>query len=58
MEAFIDSVGGDGFMLSPIYCPGAIERFVAEVVPQLQQRGRMRTEYVGNTLRDHLRQDE
>jgi len=58
MEAFIDTVGGDGFMLSPIYCPGAIERFVAEVVPQLQQRGRMRTEYVGNTLRDHLRQDE
>ena len=35
MEAFIDAVGGDGFMLSPIYCPGAIERFVNEVVPEL-----------------------
>ena len=58
MEAFIDTVGGDGFMLSPIYCPGAIERFVATVVPELQRRGRMRTEYVGKTLRDILRQDE
>ena len=28
------TVGGDGFMLSPIYCPGAIERFVDEVVPR------------------------
>ena len=58
MEAFIDTVGGDGFMLSPIYCPGAIERFVDEVVPQLQRRGRMRTEYAGTTLRDILRQDD
>ena len=58
MEAFIDAVGGDGFMLSPIYCPGAIERFVDEVVPELQRRGRMRTEYAGGTLRDILRQDE
>ena len=24
LEAFFDEVGGDGFMLSPIYCPGAI----------------------------------
>ena len=24
MEAFIDIAGGDGFMLSPNYCPGAI----------------------------------
>ena len=58
MEAFIDAVGGDGFMLSPIYCPGAIERFVDEVVPELQRRGRMRTEYAGVTLRDILRQDD
>jgi long-chain alkane monooxygenase len=58
MEAFIDRVGGDGFMLSPIYSPGAIERFVDEVVPQLQRRGRMRTEYAGTTLRDILRQDD
>jgi len=58
MEAFIDAVGGDGFMLSPIYCPGAIERFVDEVVPEFQRRGRMRTEYAGATLRDILRQED
>ncbi len=57
MEAFIDEVGGDGFMLSPIYCPGAIEEFVDEVVPELQRRGRFRTAYEGTTLADHLAQD-
>src|SRR5262245_17302048 len=58
MEAFIAAVGGDGFMLSPIYCPGAIERFVNEVVPELQRRGRMRVQYAGKTLRDILRQED
>jgi FMN-dependent oxidoreductase (nitrilotriacetate monooxygenase family) len=58
MEAFIDAVGGDGFMLSPIYNPGAIERFVDEVVPELQRRGRIRTEYAGATLREVLRQED
>jgi FMN-dependent oxidoreductase (nitrilotriacetate monooxygenase family) len=56
MEAFIDAVGGDGFVLSPIYCPGAIEAFVDHVVPELQRRGRVRSEYVGATLREVLRE--
>jgi long-chain alkane monooxygenase len=57
MEAFIDAVGGDGFVLSPIYCPGAIEAFVDHVVPELQRRGRVRSEYAGATLREVLRQE-
>jgi long-chain alkane monooxygenase len=57
MEAFIDAVGGDGFVLSPIYCPGAIEVFVDHVVPELQRRGRVRNEYAGATLREVLRQE-
>jgi alkanesulfonate monooxygenase SsuD/methylene tetrahydromethanopterin reductase-like flavin-dependent oxidoreductase (luciferase family) len=57
MEAFIDAVGGDGFVLSPIYCPGAIEEFADHVVPELQRRGRVRSEYVGATLREVLRQE-
>jgi FMN-dependent oxidoreductase (nitrilotriacetate monooxygenase family) len=57
MEAFIDTVGGDGFVLSPIYCPGAIEAFVDHVVPELQRRGRVRREYAGATLREVLRQE-
>ena len=58
LEAYFDFVGGDGFMLSPIYCPGAIEEFVDLVVPELQRRGRFRREYAGKTQRDHLSQDD
>ena len=57
LEAYFDAVGGDGFMLSPIDCPGAIEEFVDLVVPELQRRGRFRHEYAGTTQRDHLAQD-
>ncbi|MGE0769229.1 MAG: NtaA/DmoA family FMN-dependent monooxygenase [Hyphomicrobiaceae bacterium] len=56
MEAYISHVGGDGFMISPIDCPGAIEDFVASIVPELQRRGQMRTAYAGTTLKAHLAQ--
>ena len=52
----IVALGGDGFMLSPIHCPGSIDDFVDHVIPELQRRGRVRTEYTGSTIRDHLRQ--
>ncbi len=58
LEAFMETAGGDGFMLSPIYCPGAIEEFVDQVVPELQRRGLYRSEYRGRTQRDHLRQED
>ncbi|HYE92095.1 MAG TPA: NtaA/DmoA family FMN-dependent monooxygenase, partial [Terriglobales bacterium] len=58
MEDYFDKVGGDGFMLSPIYSPGAIEEFVDEVVPELQRRGRYRRDYTGTTQRDHLMQED
>jgi len=56
LEAYVDHVGGDGFMLSPISSPGAIEDFVDYVVPELQRRGRYRRDYAGTTQRDHLRE--
>lgn len=56
MEAFFDAAGGDGFMLSPIYCPGAIEEFCDLVVPELQRRGRFRRAYEGRTARAILRE--
>ncbi len=56
MEAFMAHVGGDGFMVSAIDCPGAIEEFVDLVVPELQRRGLVRTSYAGRTLRAHLAQ--
>ncbi len=58
MEAFIETAGGDGFMLSPIYCPGAIEEFVDQIVPELQRRGLYRTAYKGTTQREILRQED
>jgi FMN-dependent oxidoreductase (nitrilotriacetate monooxygenase family) len=58
MEDYFDRVGGDGFMLTPIYCPGAIEEFVDLVVPELQRRGRFRHDYTGTTQRDHLMQED
>jgi alkanesulfonate monooxygenase SsuD/methylene tetrahydromethanopterin reductase-like flavin-dependent oxidoreductase (luciferase family) len=58
LEAHCTRVGGDGFMLSPIYSPGAIEEFVDLVVPVLQRRGLFRREYRGTTQREHLRQDD
>lgn len=54
MSDFIDAVGGDGFLLSPAYIPGSTEEFCELVVPLLQQRGRIRSEYVNGTLRDNL----
>lgn len=57
LEAYFDFVGGDGFMLSPIYSPGAIEEFADLVVPELQRRGRFRRAYAGRTQRDLLRQE-
>ena len=57
LEAYFDAVGGDGFMISPIYSPGAIEEFADLVVPELQRRGRFRRDYVGTTQRDHLNQE-
>jgi long-chain alkane monooxygenase len=57
LEAFFKTAGGDGFMLSPIYSPGAIEEFVDEVVPELQRRGLARTQYVGQTQREILAQN-
>ena len=58
MEAFMDTVGGDGFMLTPIYSPGAIDEFVDKLVPEFQRRGLYRTEYKGRTQREILRQED
>jgi alkanesulfonate monooxygenase len=41
-------------MLTMPYTPGAIEEFVALVIPVLQKRGLFREEYRGETLREIL----
>jgi FMN-dependent oxidoreductase (nitrilotriacetate monooxygenase family) len=56
LEAYFERTGGDGFMLTAAYTPGAVTDFVDLVVPLLQKRGRFRADYAGTTLREHLRQ--
>ena len=44
----------DGFMIIPSITPTGLDRFVDEVVPELQNRGSYRTEWTGHTLRENL----
>ncbi|WP_338087783.1 NtaA/DmoA family FMN-dependent monooxygenase [Nocardioides lijunqiniae] len=57
IETFLDDGGADGFILLATYTPGCFEEFVDLVVPELQRRGRYRTEYPARTLRDNIRHD-
>jgi len=43
----------DGFNVMPAVLPSGLELFAEHVVPILQRRGLMRTEYEGTTLREH-----
>jgi alkanesulfonate monooxygenase SsuD/methylene tetrahydromethanopterin reductase-like flavin-dependent oxidoreductase (luciferase family) len=52
MDSYVQSDACDGFVLVPH--PRALDEFVDEVVPLLQERGALRTEYDGTTLRAHL----
>jgi FMN-dependent oxidoreductase (nitrilotriacetate monooxygenase family) len=54
MEAWIDAEACDGFNITPTHLPGGCEDFVNLVIPELQRRGRFRTEYEGKTLRENL----
>lgn len=53
-EEWFQSRACDGFnVFIPVY-PGGLDTFVDQVVPELQRRGLLRTEYQGHTLREHL----
>jgi alkanesulfonate monooxygenase len=54
MEGWFLEGGADGFNLFPHYLPGSLDEFVDHVVPLLQRRGLLRTEYAGTTLRENL----
>ena len=54
IERWVEAGASDGFLLSPLLFPGDVDDFVDLVVPELQSRGRFRTEYTGDTLREHL----
>jgi len=48
-----DRGAADGFNIMPAVLPRGLTEFVDLVVPILQARGRVRTEYEGRTLREH-----
>lgn len=54
MEDWFTDGASDGFNLMPPILPAMLDVFVDEVVPILQKRGLFRTEYEGETLRDHF----
>jgi alkanesulfonate monooxygenase SsuD/methylene tetrahydromethanopterin reductase-like flavin-dependent oxidoreductase (luciferase family) len=59
MGAVMDEVGGDGFLItSPVMRLN--RRYVTEItdglIPELQKRGLVRSEYTTTMLRDHLRE--
>ncbi|SDZ14459.1 LLM class flavin-dependent oxidoreductase [Thermoactinomyces sp. DSM 45892] len=54
LEEWFVSEAADGFNIMPPQLPDGLTDFVELVVPELQRRGLFRTEYEGQTLRDHL----
>ena len=54
MQAIIEAEASDGFVISPAFLPDSFEEFVDHVVPELQRRALLRTDYTGRRLRDHL----
>ncbi len=54
MEEWFNGYGADGFNVMPPYFPGGLDDFAAGVIPILQKRGLFRTDYEGETLRDHF----
>jgi FMN-dependent oxidoreductase (nitrilotriacetate monooxygenase family) len=59
MEAVFEATGSrGGFMLGHVVSmPGDLAAIVELLVPELQRRGRFRTEYKGSTLRENLFDD-
>jgi FMN-dependent oxidoreductase (nitrilotriacetate monooxygenase family) len=56
LEKWWRDTGCYGFTISPALMPTSLEEFVDHVVPILQKRGLMRTEYAGTNYRENLLQ--
>ena len=54
IDRYVQADACDGFILVPHLTPHGLDEFVDRVVPLLQERGAFRTEYAGETLREHL----
>ncbi|GLY93074.1 LLM class flavin-dependent oxidoreductase [Actinoplanes sp. NBRC 103695] len=54
LNEYVQTDACDGFILVPHLTPGGLDEFVDTVVPLLQERGVLRTDYETTTLRGHL----
>lgn len=54
LEEALEQAGGAGFMFRPDALPSSIDQLVDLLTPELQARGRLRTSYTGQTLREHM----
>ncbi|MGL3104475.1 LLM class flavin-dependent oxidoreductase [Bradyrhizobium sp. BR 1432] len=54
MIEMFDEYASDGFNVIPAMAPGELKDFVDLVVPELRRRGKFRSEYSGQTLRENL----
>jgi len=54
MQIWYDAHACDGFIIQPSTMPGELKDVAELLVPELQERGLMRTEYEGETLRDNM----
>ncbi len=54
IETWFRSGAADGFNVMPQIYPSGLERFVDQVIPELQNRGLFRTSYEEQTLRGNL----
>ncbi|GAB1332822.1 NtaA/DmoA family FMN-dependent monooxygenase [Streptomyces sennicomposti] len=54
VDHFVRSGGADGFVFAAHLTPGGLDDFVDRVVPLLQDKGVLRRDYTGATLRHHL----
>ncbi len=54
IDDFVQNDGSDGLIIGSHLVPWGLDEFVDKVVPLLQERGSLRAEYTGTTLRDNL----
>ncbi|TWF80703.1 FMN-dependent oxidoreductase (nitrilotriacetate monooxygenase family) [Pseudonocardia hierapolitana] len=54
IDDFVQDDGSDGLIIGSHLVPRGLDEFVDRVVPLLQERGSLRAEYTGTTLRDNL----
>lgn len=54
LDDFVQQDASDGFVIGSPVVPSGIDEFVDKVVPLLQERGSLREDYEGSTLRSNL----